>query len=222
MGIISFPTPLLCSNMYLISETDHGIILDPHSDRAMLIQIGAAAKQIDYIILTHEHYDHISGTNALRKRFGCPVLCSDACAARIKDPVANLSHYFNAYAQMQTGEPITDEILLTEDYVTYADATFAGQMTLDWQGHRLELTETPGHSPGSICILLDGTFLFSGDTLLPSGKAMTRFPGGSSRRYREKAIPYLRSLPPDTTVYPGHYEAFRLGDHPDYSNKQSF
>lgn len=214
MQIHTLPTPLLSSNMYLICEDDHVIVIDPYAFEKLAIQPRDTVKHVDYIFLTHEHYDHISGTNALRERFRCPVICGASCSGRLPDSTKNFSRYFNAFAALQTGDAVPEELLPIQEYTTHADESFRENKEILWQGHHFELTETPGHSPGSICILLDKKILFSGDTLLPGGEQITRFPDGSSAQYEQYALPYLRSLPPDVLVYPGHYKAFRLGDRP--------
>lgn len=211
MEVLAFATPHLSSNMYLLAEGGRGILIDPCDGFSR--EIGEKCGGIDYILLTHEHYDHISGANALRERYKCPVLCSEICGRRIGNSTQNFSRYYEAYATVQTGESVPGELPPVEEYFTYADETFSGQRTLSWQGHELVLTETPGHSPGSICILVDGNTLFSGDSLLREGVAVTRFPGGSRRQYEQITLPYLRGLPDETLVYPGHYGAFRLGEH---------
>jgi len=215
MNVIAFPTPYLRSNMYLIAESGHGIIIDPYEDDTYCAQIELEARKIDCIILTHEHFDHISGTNALRGRYKCPVLCSAACAKRILDPTRNFSRLFKAFVTMQTGETVDQALIPDQEYVTTAEEWFENEFELDWRGRKLYLRETPGHSPGSICILLDGKTLFSGDSLLPGNKATLRFPGGNKRQYESATLPWLRSLPADVKVYPGHYESFRIGDHPE-------
>jgi len=200
--------------MYLLTENRHGIIIDPYDTPEFQKQVAAACDAIDRILLTHEHYDHISGTNALRERYGCQVLCSEICGSRLGNPAQNLSRYQEAYMVIQTGEPMPKGLLPIEEYFTHADETFSGKMEFIWQGHTMRLRETPGHSPGSICVLVDGKTLFSGDSLLRGDVAITRFPGGSRRQYEQVTLPWLRGLPRDTLVYPGHYEVFRLGDHP--------
>ena len=74
MRVLQFATPLLASNMYLLAEKGRGIIIDPYG--GFMPQITGECSGIDCILLTHEHYDHISGTNALRERYGCPVISS--------------------------------------------------------------------------------------------------------------------------------------------------
>lgn len=211
MEVLAFVTPHLASNMYLLAENSRGILIDPCEGFAG--QIEEKCRGIDYILLTHEHYDHISGTNALRERYRCPVVCSAACGQRIGNSTHNFSRYYEAYATVQTGEPVPESLLPVEEYFTHADEVFSGQRTLSWQGHQMVLKETPGHSPGSMCILLDGSTLFSGDSLLQGDIAITRFPGGSKQQYEQVSLPWLRALPEETVVYPGHYGAFHLGMH---------
>lgn len=82
-------------------------------------------------------------------------------------------------------------------------------MTLEVGSLRLRVIHTPGHTPGSVCIYLDG-ILFTGDLLFQGSVGRTDFPGGSSadlmRSLREKIV----VLPPSTRVLPGHGEETTL------------
>lgn len=211
MEVLAFATPYLASNMYLLVENGRGIIIDPYD--GFTPQIEEKCGGIDYILLTHEHCDHISGVESLRERYGCPAVCSGVCSRRLGNPAQNLSRYQESYMFMQTGEPVPEDLPYLGEIITHGDEDFSGETELSWQGHKLVLRETPGHSPGSICILVDGNTLFSGDSLLPNGVAVTRFPGGSRRQYEQITLPYLQELPDETLVYPGHYGAFRLEEH---------
>lgn len=212
MDILIFPTPYLRSSMYLLCENGRGILIDPYGGEEYTAQIMETVKIMDYIILTHEHFDHISGTDIMRRRYQARVLCSDACAGRIRDPKANASRYFSMYASIQEGEAVLEKMLEVSDYTTYADESFSGTKELLWEGHRLELKQTPGHSPGSICILVDDTALFTGDSLLEDDKLMTRFPGGSTKVWIRETLPVLCGYPQKAVVYPGHYHPFVLED----------
>ena len=70
----------------------------------------------------------------------------------------------------------------------------------------------PGHSQGSCCILLNNKVLFTGDSLLAEYPVITRFPGGSSKDYKNISLPFLKSLNPNLVVYPGHGKSERLGN----------
>ena len=91
MNITMFPTPYLKANMYLIHENRCGILIDPYDDPVMNAGIENAVERVDYIILTHEHYDHISGIDALRQRFQSRVLCGGICGERIRNATDNFS-----------------------------------------------------------------------------------------------------------------------------------
>jgi len=70
---------------------------------------------------------------------------------------------------------------------------------------RLRTILTPGHTPGSICFVLEGTpVMFSGDTLFPGGPGATKFPGGDFPTIIRSIEERLFTLPADTVVLPGH------------------
>jgi glyoxylase-like metal-dependent hydrolase (beta-lactamase superfamily II) len=70
---------------------------------------------------------------------------------------------------------------------------------------RLRTIHTPGHTPGSMCFLVEGRpLLFSGDTLFPGGPGATKFPGGDFPTIIDSVENKLFTLPPDTLVMPGH------------------
>ena len=67
--------------MYIIEENNHAILIDPYIQKGSMKNL-----IIDKIILTHEHYDHISGVNYYKEKYNVPVLCSNACAKNIENP----------------------------------------------------------------------------------------------------------------------------------------
>jgi len=202
----------MASNMYLFTEQKNAFIIDPCISEGMLGYLEDNHLIVDYIILTHEHYDHISGVNMLKDKFNCQIICSTSCAEEMQFPNRNYSKYFDVLMEVlpEGSEGISSSMI--QPYSCYADVTFHEQMSLEWQGHRIEMITTPGHSKGSICILVDHQDLFSGDSLLRDYPTITRLRGGSSKAYKEKTMAYFKSLPRMITVYPGHFEPFKLGD----------
>lgn len=99
-----------------------------------------------------------------------------------------------------------------QPYACKADSTFEEEEQRTWEGHSLLLRETPRHSKGSICILLDERYLFSGDSLVTGYPTITRLPGGSKKEYEAVTLPYLKSLNPELMVYPGHGDPQKLKD----------
>ncbi len=203
MEIRQCESDLLSSNMYLILEDRHAIVIDPFRDVS-----AANGFTVDRILLTHEHYDHISGVNAWKAATGAPVFCSETCAKGICDSRKNLSRYFDVFCELQTWiklERIPDGDL---SYACEADETFRDRTAFDWRGHRFELFEMPGHSAGSTGILLDGRHFFSGDSLMENTEIELRFPGGSRSKWERIGAPRLAALPEEVMVYPGHFRPF--------------
>lgn len=196
------------SRMYILLENTKALIIDPCvSDEALQLLKENNVTEI-LVLLTHEHYDHISGVNWLREYFlSVNVLCSLACATALPSPSKNLSNFWEILfvgKDKETQEYVRN--MNIQPYSCTADDTFVGEHKLSWEGHSLFLKETPGHSKGSICILLDEDMLFSGDSLVTGYPTITRLPGGSKKDYAGITLPWFQSLDPSIMVYPGHGE----------------
>ncbi len=186
------------SNMYVIEEANHILVIDPN-DSVELFEKSRAADSVT-VLITHEHFDHICGLNKLRKMATCKVIASKRCSERMIDAKTNLSLYAEILADLaekhipSTWKPF---------YCDGADVTFIDEFSFDWMGCLVKLISTPGHSYGSCCILIDDMF-FSGDTILENIN-ITSFPGGSKKLFRDKTLPVLNEiLPQIKSVYPGH------------------
>lgn len=196
------------SRMYILLENKKALIIDPCvSDEALQLLKESGVAEI-FVLLTHEHYDHISGVNWLREQFPVvQVMCSSECAAALTNPSKNLSNFWEILfvgKDEETQEYVRN--MNIQPYSCDADNTFEGEYEMLWEDHTLFLKETPGHSKGSICILLDGDILFSGDSLVTGYPTITRLPGGSRKDYTEITLPWFRSLDSGIMVYPGHGE----------------
>ncbi len=214
-----FVLPLMTSNMYVLLGGDRGLVIDPlvSPDAETLLRENGI-KELD-IILTHEHFDHISGVNSLRTLMagvadsrGCKVLASAGCAESIKDPAENLSAFFSAvFIKRSEEERLLADKIFDRKYCCEADESFCDSTDIHWADLTLHLKETPGHSPGSICIEIydtDGNLiaLATGDSLVQGNKVITRLPGGDKKAYNGITRPYLESFSGDTLVLPGHGE----------------
>ena len=201
--IRKYESGLLSSNMYVIVEGIHAIVIDPFEDT-----FSAQELQIDYILLTHEHYDHISGVNTWKEATGAPVFCSKACAKNIQSPQKNLANHFKEFCELQTWMKLDEIPASNSTYSCSADETFENEIWLQWQGHELELFEIPGHSQGSIGILLDSKDFFSGDSLIKNSEIELRMPGGSRKKWEEIGKNKIEGIPEGTRIWPGHFESF--------------
>ena len=202
-----FSGELIDERTYVISGGEGAIVIDPHEEDGLISYLRGENKIA--VFLTHEHYDHIGAVNQLIKKYHCKIVSSRICAERLKDPRKNMSAYFDALMELHgTSEPGEKAPLYS---VPCVDIMFEGQDDFLWREIPFRLTETPGHSPGSICIRSD-TCVFTGDSLIRDTPVITRSPGGSRKDYQRITEPYLLNLPKDITVYPGHGFPFQIGE----------
>lgn len=201
------------ARMYLIVKNNKALVIDPciSEEALQLLKENDVAEIL--ILLTHEHYDHISGVNWLRDNFpSVEVVCSSRCAQALPNPSKNLSKFWEILfigKDEETQEYVRN--MNIQPYSCEADRTFEGECRISWEGHSMWLKETPGHSAGSICIFLDENILFSGDSLVTGYPTVLRLPGGSKKDFRSVALPFFESLDQEMMVYPGHGERQKLG-----------
>lgn len=198
--VFSFDWTYISSHCYMISADRNVILIDPVlTDETEKVFKSISEKHI-HVILTHEHFDHISGVPLLKKISDAAVYCNNACSEKIKKPSKNLSDkadviaLFNHAAVHGTVLPFSCE----------ADICFEDEYTLSVEGHSVKMITTPGHTDGSICIILDNEILFSGDSLLDT-PTITRLPGGSKKDFQNITLPFFRSQAENIRmVFPGH------------------
>jgi len=205
MEIKRYDSGILSSNMYVLADNDHAIIIDPSMDT-----LPGENLNVEMMIITHEHYDHISGVNVWKERFKVPLLCSESCANRITDPKTNLARYFDEICEMQSWMQVGILPSIDYSYKCKAEKIFRDKTEFEWMGHSIRLIEIPGHSPGSIGVYVDYTHFFSGDSFFKDIEIELRFPGGSRKQWIEVGEPRIKALPKGTIIWPGHFEAFRI------------
>lgn len=199
MRIEVFVNEPLDSNCYVLECDSHAIVIDPGCvDVSSVVgYIAQRALVVDYIILTHEHIDHVQGVKRLAEHFGVEVIASAECIEALADPRLNLS------AEYPGVEP--------QDYQparTIAIDSLGGHLV--WCGVELRFFVTRGHSAGSICIAAPEV-LFSGDTLIEKIKTYTTAPNSSILDLRNSFELIKKSFSAQCLVYPGHGEPFTLG-----------
>ncbi|MHC1773551.1 MAG: MBL fold metallo-hydrolase [Flexilinea sp.] len=192
--------------MYIILNNCEALIIDPciSDDAEQLLKKNHIERCT--IVLTHEHYDHISGVNYFRNHYGCSVISTEMCSLQMQNSKKNMSAHFDAlFIMRDEADRILAKKLVPNGYICEeSDIIFNDELLLDWCGLSMRLTSTPGHTIGSLCIAIDNRYVFTGDTLINGFPVITKLPSGSRKSYEDIALPYLRSFLADTLVFPGH------------------
>lgn len=183
MTIHTLPLGYLQTNCYILqSDTGHCLVIDPADQADVILDfIQTKGLTLDAILLTHGHFDHVGAVKYLSAETDCPVYIHEADLSLPPAITAGKLYHTHTYAEGDT--------------LTLADLTF-------------KVLHTPGHTPGSVCLLVGDT-LFSGDTLFRGSCGRTDFPGGSWEQI-QSSLKALAALPGDYRVLPGHGEQTTL------------
>lgn len=211
-----FIDDIMQSNCYVIESGGHGIVIDPNESHELLpwIMKQRITKQeftVDYILLTHEHCDHISGVNAILAQYSVPVVCSRACSDGIQDPHKNMSSIQEVYLHFRG----IDHVKCNKIICKQADITYDDDLTFTWQQYTIQMHRIPGHTVGSSIIYLKDdvtkeTIAFTGDYLIQGESVITRLQSGDTNGYITYSKQYLENLPVGLHVYPGHGSDYLL------------
>lgn len=203
MRIRQFPWDVVNSNSWLVTEGEHGLLVDVVDNNELFKVIENLSDLI--VVLTHSHFDHIIGLNKLRElRSDSKVISTEKCSVYLGNIYRNMSSSATAYLKFyDTGKYANMDI---EPFTcASSDIKFDRELCCDWYGHRILFKAVYGHSDDGLIFSIDDKYLFSGDTLL-SVPTITRFPSGSNKRFREEDIPLLLSFENIEMVYPGHVQ----------------
>jgi hydroxyacylglutathione hydrolase len=173
------------------------VVVDPGEEAERLIEAIAALeiKRVEAILITHTHFDHIGAVAPLARATDAPVYCPEL-ETRV---LANIMDYvpwpgFGPFESYQ------------------ADHTVAGGETLELAGLTIDVSFTPGHSPGHVSYaIVEHEALFSGDVLFQGSVGRVDLPGGDWPTLLASIESLLSAYSADTTVYPGHMGITTLG-----------
>ncbi|GIN85489.1 hydroxyacylglutathione hydrolase [Heyndrickxia sporothermodurans] len=188
------PLGILQTNCYLLVGNNHEcIVIDPGDEGDKLLSIINEQKLNPIaILLTHAHFDHIGAVDTIRSAFQIPVYVHTKESEWLTNPALNGSSIF------MMGKSLTQEP---------ADKLINNETSLSIGRFKIDVFETPGHSPGSISFYIkELAVIFAGDTLFLNSIGRTDLPGGNHQQLINSIESKLLSLPEETMVLPGHGE----------------
>ncbi len=196
MLLEKIPAGVYGVNCYVIADekTNKAAVIDPGGDADKIINfIEENELELEYIILTHAHGDHIGGVEGIQKKLNTAVYLHEADLYILKDKNKNYS------ASMGGAGCEID----TDKFVVDGQELLLGEL-------KMQIIHTPGHTPGGICIKVEN-ILFTGDTLFSNSIGRTDLEGGSYEEIVNGIKTKLMVLDDEITVLPGHGPATRIG-----------
>ena len=184
LNIKTLPLGAYQTNCYLVWEENAltCAVVDPgYEADTVLREAKKLGKSIQAILLTHGHFDHVGAVKDLAADTGCKVFLCEDDLSMPPQMTAGALYYTDLYGE--------------------GDSLYMAGLTF-------RVLHTPGHTPGSVCLLCENA-MFSGDTLFWGSCGRTDLPGGSWATI-QKSLKRLAALPGDYDVYPGHGDATKL------------
>jgi glyoxylase-like metal-dependent hydrolase (beta-lactamase superfamily II) len=196
LDVRSFTVGPVQENCYIVradSTATSAVIVDPGDEAERLLDaIDKLGVQVEAILLTHTHFDHIGAVAPVARATGAPVYCPV-----IERPVlADIARWTPpGFGPFESYE---------------AEQTLAGGEHLSLAGIELDVIFTPGHSPGHLTYAVPGALL-SGDVLFQGSVGRVDLPGGDWGTLERSIAGLIAAHPPETVVYPGHMGVTTLG-----------
>ena len=189
MNIHTLPLGAYQTNTYIVENGGHCVIIDAgYAPEVILRFLRDHNLMADAILLTHGHFDHVGAVRDLAAELGCAVYLHEKELSMPPMMTAGPLYYTHTYGE--------------GDHLTFA-------------GIRFRVLHTPGHTPGSVCLMAED-HLFSGDTLFAGSCGRTDLPGGDWATIR-KSLARLSGMTEDLLVHPGHGESTTLAREKQYN-----
>ena len=198
MDVRMFTVGMVQENCFLFRRdgSDRALIVDPGEEAEKLLQaIEELGVTLDGILLTHTHFDHVGAVAPVARATGAEVWVPELERPVLAD--------INSYVPWPEFGPFESH---------EAEHTVSGGERLELAGFDIDVIFTPGPSPGHVTYsIADETAIFSGDVLFQGSVGRVDLPGGDWGTLLGSIRTLMDSLPPETTVHPGHMGMTSLG-----------
>jgi len=188
----------IAENCFIVRSAGSGkaLIVDPGEEaERILAEVEETGAEVEAIVLTHCHFDHIGAVAPVARATGAPVYCPEIEVPLLTDIMAFVP--YPGFGPYESHEP---------------EETVKGGETLDLAGLALDVIFTPGHSPGHVTYSVRGEeAIFSGDVLFQGSVGRVDLPGGDGPTLMRSIGTLVGSHSPATAVYPGHMGITTLG-----------
>lgn len=184
-------------NNYLVvcEETKEAVLIDAGGDLSKLEKrLAETGATLKYIFNTHGHLDHIAGIAEIQKKLDVKVYLHKDDDFLVDSFQQSLGMY---------GFPHYETPKIDEFYVEFQELKVGNII--------FKVIHTPGHSPGSVCLLAENN-LFAGDTIFSRSVGRTDLPGGSYKQLKSSVEDIIFALNPDITIYSGHGTTTSVGE----------
>ncbi len=196
LDVRAFTVGPVQENCYIVrahAAAERAVIVDPGEEAERLLEaVEALGVEIEAILVTHCHFDHIGAVAPVARATGAPVYCPQIEAPVLADVMRWVPPGFGPFESHE------------------AEHTLAGGERLSLAGIDFDVIFTPGHSPGHVTYATPGALL-SGDVLFQGSVGRVDLPGGDWATLERSIEGLLREHPPETVVYPGHMGITTLG-----------
>lgn len=187
---------MIQANCYLLGDEEAGeaIVIDPGGDTAVILRaLQARRLKPVALVATHGHFDHVEGLAGMKRATGAPILVHKADLPLIQ----GMTTQGLLFGIKVEAAPPPDRFLEEGEKIPFGN-------------HALSVVHTPGHSQGSVSLLIDKK-VFVGDLLFAGSIGRTDLSGGNYDILIGSVRSKIFTLPDDTTVYPGHGPATTVG-----------
>jgi hydroxyacylglutathione hydrolase len=196
LDVRSFTVGPVQENSYIVradAQATKALMVDPGDEaERLLAAIEELGVEIEAILVTHCHFDHIGAVAEVARASGAPVYCPQIERGVLADVMSWVPPGFGPFESYE------------------ADHTLAGGERLNLAGIDVEVMFTPGHSPGHLTYAVPGALL-SGDVLFQGSVGRVDLPGGDWATLERSIESLLTAHPAETLVYPGHMGVTTLG-----------